>query len=76
MTHDALTGAPAGGPRSTSLRLPPQVQPVDRTHSSAGALTDRSDVQAARESWWLDPDTDWVLNHSTLPRPMQVFGDL
>ena len=72
MTYDVCTGSTAAGPRSTSLRLPPQVRPVDRTHSSAGALTDRSGVEAASWADLLprDPYIDWVQNHSFLPRPL------
>jgi hypothetical protein len=54
MTHDRRKGAAAAGPRSTSLRLPPQVRPVDRTHSLAGAVTDRSGVEAASLTRELD----------------------
>jgi hypothetical protein len=73
MTLEAWTSAAAAGPRSTSLRLPPQVRPVDRTHPSAEAVTDRSGIEAAAR--WVDllprnPAIDWVHNHSFLPRPL------
>jgi hypothetical protein len=71
MTHDVWKGAATAGPGSTSLRVPPQVRPVDRSPSSA-ALTDGSGVEAAS---WADllprnPAIDWVQNHSFLPRPL------
>jgi hypothetical protein len=81
MTHDVWTGAAAAEPRSGSLRLPPQVRPVDRTHSSAGALTDRSGVEAAQglsklllPRTPLDAAIDWVQNHSFFPTKGTPFS--